>query len=375
MRKYIYFILLGLFFIGLPVSAKEYELNELIPINESATVKTEKFDYIDFSLNSNRNNVIQFTSIHNNTLSKNPVSINILLFDQEEKNIGFVTYCSNKDYDSSYSGFQLGGGESSSFAITIASKYFGDSGKTVEDIHYITVMDENKFCRIGGYSNYLGKTMKQILNPEEEKSSFDFPFQLPKLPKSFSFLENSRLISYALVGFCALLFFIGLGILFNSLHQKMYGKKTIFAYLPITDIYISIKTVFGKIVAIIFFICVVISGVLFYFNIRIALYIMGILWFISILLIIVKLITKNYDLFYFEPAMDTSLYEKNSQSFGNLNNNSNPLDLSYKENVQNISSDDNISSGAVKASEETKKEESSLNLDDNNHEEGLDDFF
>ena len=33
-----------------------------------------------------------------------PISIDILMFDSSQKNIGFITYCSEKDLDTDYSG-------------------------------------------------------------------------------------------------------------------------------------------------------------------------------------------------------------------------------------------------------------------------------
>ena len=46
---------------------------------------------------------------------------------RNKKNIGFVTYCSDKDYSSNYSGFKLGSGKSNApFSISVVSKYFVD---------------------------------------------------------------------------------------------------------------------------------------------------------------------------------------------------------------------------------------------------------
>lgn len=376
-RKWIWLVIA--FFLVLPVKAKEYNVNELIAVDEIATVKTEKFDYADFTfssqLDAKGNGIITFQSITNNTLSKKAVSINILLFDNKKLNIGFLTYCSNKDYDTNYSGFQLGGKESAPFVITAYSKYFGESKKTAQDVAYIAVMDENELCRIGGYSNYLGKTIEEINNPTpvEPSQAIDFDFKMPELP---SFLKNQKIWTYSLIGFCAFLVLIGTGAFFNVLYKKMYGKKTFFAYLPITNIYVSVKSVFGRIVAIIFFLCVIASGVLYYFRIKIALYIMAVLWLISIILIIVKLITKNYDLFYFEPSMNDSM-EKSKEDFKHISKEENmaPLDLDYEgKNIQDISSDTNISSGAGLEKEEKQQTEIDLE-EDSKKEEGLDDFF
>ena len=76
------------------VSADDYEVQTLIPINTHATVRTDKFIYNDFYYTyfaDGQDGVISFSSITNNTVSKTAVSINILLFNEEQKNIGFVT--------------------------------------------------------------------------------------------------------------------------------------------------------------------------------------------------------------------------------------------------------------------------------------------
>ena len=207
----------------------------------------------------------------------------------------------------------------------------------------------------------------------EPSQAIDFDFKMPELP---SFLKNQKIWTYSLIGFCAFLVLIGTGAFFNVLYKKMYGKKTFFAYLPITNIYVGVKSVFGRIVAIIFFLCVIASGVLYYFRIKIALYIMAVLWLISIILIIVKLITKNYDLFYFEPSMNDSM-EKSKEDFKHISKEENmaPLDLDYEgKNIQDISSDTNISSGAGLEKEEKQQTEIDLE-EDSKKEEGLDDFF
>lgn len=147
------------------VYAEEYSVKTLIPVNTKASVKTEKFDYNNFVLN---NNIISFESIKNNTISKVPVSINILLFDGNEKNIGFITYCSDKDLDSDYSGYKLLGNGSNAFSIKIANKYFVE-GKSISDIKYISVLDENVYCHIGGYDKYKGLTLDEIVNGTSNK--------------------------------------------------------------------------------------------------------------------------------------------------------------------------------------------------------------
>lgn len=163
MKKFIFLLVLLL----LPVMVNAEEVKTLIPVDTKVSVKTEKFDYNNFVYNSGidskGNSLITFESIKNNTVSKTPISINILLFDNNQKNIGFVTYCTDKDLSSNYSGYKLAGNNSVPFSISVVSKYFV-SGKSTSDVKYISVLDENKYCQIGGYDKYKDLTIDEIVN-------------------------------------------------------------------------------------------------------------------------------------------------------------------------------------------------------------------
>ena len=71
MKRVSLYLLIGLFIMMIsiiPTHAKEYKVNTLIPVDQVATVHTERFDYIDFSflskINEKGNGTIQFSSIH-----------------------------------------------------------------------------------------------------------------------------------------------------------------------------------------------------------------------------------------------------------------------------------------------------------------------
>ena len=102
MKKIMFYVLLLICFLSPSfVFAQDYQVKQLIPVDTSATVKTEKFTYQDLVFNSaldaKGNARITFGSIINNTVNKTPISINLLLFDSDQKNIGIVTYCTDKD--------------------------------------------------------------------------------------------------------------------------------------------------------------------------------------------------------------------------------------------------------------------------------------
>lgn len=175
-----------LFCFTFSVKAANYPIKTLIPIDTSATVDTDVFTYQDFIYNSSvddrGNNTITFSQIINHTDKRMPVSINLLLFNGDKKNIGYLTYCSDKDLDSEYNQFKIDGGGSSAFSVNVSSRYFGiheeKSGITTHDVKYspsdvkyIAVMDDNKYCQVGGYNNYVGKSIDQILGNGEVSTS------------------------------------------------------------------------------------------------------------------------------------------------------------------------------------------------------------
>ena len=168
MKKIVCFSIFLFFSFLLVVDASDYNTGDLISIDDVASVNTEKFYYRNFNYSLDNNYVIKFEGIKNNTYSKIPVSVNILLFDANKKNIGFLTYCSDKDYSSDYNGFHLLGNQESSYVINVSPKYL--FGNDPANVSYFSILDENKYCQIGGYDKYKGKTIEQILGNEEVKS-------------------------------------------------------------------------------------------------------------------------------------------------------------------------------------------------------------
>lgn len=295
-------ILFMMFFLPINVLAEEYQKMSLIPVDTVATVNTEKFSYQDFVYNSqvdaNGNSIVSFGSISNNTISKSYVSINLLLFDGNKENIGFLTYCTAKDISSDFAGFKLEGNQSSAFSILVTSKYFA-KGMSAKDVSYMAVMDENKYCQVGGYDNYKGLTIEQI----SEKNSGVNVKSKNFLNRFIHKLTSNFVISNIIIVISIFILFFALGALLNELHMKMYGYKDIVAYLPVTDTYIAAKIVFGQIAALIYFALYVISLLLIIVKVFFLAYIMNFILLILVCLTIIKLATKNYTLFYLESPM------------------------------------------------------------------------
>ena len=382
----IFFICSISLFLPFFVFAEEYKYTTkvLIPVDTVVTVNTEKFQYQDFvyssSADANGNCVISFGAIHNNTISKSFVSVNMLLFDSNKKNIGFLTYCTAKDVSSDYAGFKLDGNGSHVFSILVTPRYFV-SGKSAKDVSYIAVLDENKYCQIGGYKNYQGLTIEQIINNGSSNGKKGKNF----FQKFIYAVSSNVLISKMIIISSIFIVFVAIGVLLNELHMRMYGYKNILAYLPISDAYIAAKIVFGKIVAIVYFGLYVFSLLLLIIKVSFLMYIVNFILLLLICLTIVKLVTRKYNLFYLESSMNllghnsrTEAFEKQSIfHFGKkqdeevlderdtslLSNDQPTLDLSYGniDNSMSLEDDSNISSSNTLSNENQWMVDSSVN--------------
>ena len=335
MKRLITCLLIILSISWINVFADDYQVNTLIPVDSVATVNTEKFSYIDFIYHSQvdekGNAKIDFASIKNNTHSKTAVSINILLFDANKENIGFLTYCSDKDLSSNNYGFKLGDNEAKPFDISVVKKYFADS-KKAEDVKFIAVMDENKYCQIGGYDKYAGSTIEKIISGEavankNKNNIFDIDI--------VSLVSNNKKIihiSLYVLGIFVLLMIFG-GIL-NKLYRKMFNRTSSLVYIPIVNFYICLKLAFGDLIALIVIILFLISLGLLAIHISFLIIIISVIILLSFIVVIIKLITKKYELFYLGLTLDPSTLKKKKkdQEEGiNQEEVGKPLDLSYKD--------------------------------------------
>lgn len=374
MKKFIYYLfIIVVLFTPIFVFGEEYKTSQLIPVDTNATVSTEKFTYQDFSyrssLDGSGNTIISFNSIINNTISKTPVSVNILLFDNDQKNIGIVTYCSNKDYGSNYEGFKLNGNQAAPFSIKISNNKYFVKGKGPGDVKYISILDENKYCKIGGYNNYEGLTVDEITNGISTDSKSEL-----KLSKYLEEFKESGVMGIILPIAIALIIFIVYGTIINSLYKKIYSKSSFLAYIPIGNIFVTFQVSFGKIVAFIGTLLFVASIGLFFMGIKFILYIISVLVLIAFLIVLIKLFTKKYDLLLLEPSIQTNVsLENNNIEVNNtsiVDDSQKALDLSY-DNVddKDINDTDNldISSGESSSNEELSDDID--NKDDDFYEE------
>lgn len=284
------------------VNASSYYKGELIPVNSYATVDTDLFSYNEFIFNTNESK-ITFSGIRNKSSDKIPVSINMLLFDGEKKNIGFLSYCTEYDYSSEFSLKKIASGENLPFYINVTKKYFhkdneklkDDEILTAKDVKYVSVLDDNHYCKVGGPTKYKGLTIDEILNGKvnsNAKEKFDlYGFSLDFL----GIVDVWK--SVIIYGIVILVLLLIQGAILNSLYDRMYLKTSGLSYLPIGSNYISVKLAFGDIIGTIYIIALLGSIALCFVGIGVIFVsLLGIVSSFAFIIDIVKLITKKYDL-------------------------------------------------------------------------------
>lgn len=161
-----FFIILSILFIGFNVNARE--LGSLIPVDTSASLKTENFFYDDFYYNDNKmeadslkDNYVIFGSIKNMTNEAKPVSITIGLFNGDKKNIGVIYYCSSKDKVTASAGALIQPEQAIPAVVQIKENQLVE-GNTMNDIKYISVLDENIECKQGFRTVFAGMNVDEI---------------------------------------------------------------------------------------------------------------------------------------------------------------------------------------------------------------------
>jgi hypothetical protein len=200
----------------------------------------------DISSDGKVNGVLRFNSILNNTSSRKSPSCNILLFDGAKKNIGYITYCAEKDYGSDNSMFYIPGKEARPFSINVTARYFGGNEKNYKgivhepgEILYYSFFSDNSYCQIGGYTKYIDLTIEEITGGEVN-------FDNKEIDEKLKMNELILYLPYLLIGLVAL---IGNGLLLNSLYKRMHARTSILSYIPMTNLYIAVKLAFGKKIA------------------------------------------------------------------------------------------------------------------------------
>ena len=366
-NKIVFFLAVIVSFFTINVNAEE--LNTLYSVDSVISIQTKNFSYSEMKFNSgvkDRNGypVISFGSITNNSKSTKPIpiSIDILMFDSSQKNIGFITYCSEKDLDTDYSGAVIRQKESLPFNLSIVKKYFVKE-KSYSDVAYFSVLDDNEYCKVGAYDKYEGLTYEEIKNgiTKNEKSPAD------KI--------NDLIFSLgAGVGFIGVFIFILLfvyiiyGVILNALYKRMYAEKTVLAYLPFTNVYITIKLAFGSMIAKIYMILYFLSFGLVFLHLEVLTAILSLVSGVAFILVIIKLITGKYDLLYFEPSVNNTNNNVGLNEYNNYSNNvNNNVITDYTPDTSNSTLDLSYSNITIGSSNSIGIGDINSNIDANNN--------
>lgn len=322
MKRLINLFIIIMIFLSTSVYAKEKDDLRLFKTDELGSAKMENFSYDNIKytpvLDNNVNyGVINIGSVTNISKKKLPISIDVLLFDKDKKNIGFVTYCTEQDYSSSYAQLKLASKESAMIDINVTKKYFVDDAKA-QDVSYYAVLDDNIYCHVGGYSKYMG------LTPEQIQSGDIFVDKTDKKTELIEWFKSIDLTHIIIIVVSVIVSFVICGIVIDSLNKRINAESSMLSFLPITNCYMAFKLSFGDLIAKIFIVGYVLSIILYFINISFFMYLFSIAGGLAFIIVIIKLITKKYDLFVFNPAVSNSVVNSSEDSV--INDDSNFLE-------------------------------------------------
>ena len=194
------FIVMISFLVTYQVSAANYTVKELIPIDKQTTVLSDHMSYqgLVFSVNHDPNNKysVMFTKIKNISEDERPYAVSIALFNEEKKNIGTINFCE---------GNLASKEERTDIVIKVAP--FLNKEDTGRDVKYIAVLGENPTCRTEGALDYVGQTLEEIGIAKNTQIDDD---------------ATLTLNVYLVVGAVLLLVFI-LSFLFTNKYQNVDG--------------------------------------------------------------------------------------------------------------------------------------------------------
>lgn len=341
-RFIILFILLTFSFFDV----KALEPSKLITANEKITIDTEIFTYNNlYFVDNNGNKTIYFDSINNKLTKKAPISFSIGLFDQENKNIGLINYCSSEDLDSAFANYYVPALGYTTFNLNVTPKYLID-GKISANVYYISFLDSNKYCKIGGADNYKDKTYEEIIDEDNILINNNNSFLKKLIDKGI--IKN---IIYFII--IIILYFVYCNII-DLLYRNVNGHSSNLTYIPIVNIYLASKLAFGQIVAIGNIILTLLGIGLVFLNFKLLMYLMVFLNIISFLAVVIKLITKKYDMFIISFKLKDS--EDSEEDDDDYNINENEAKNEFLDNEEELEEDEKI--------DDTFKEIDDINLDE-----------
>ncbi len=363
MKKYcklLFIVIVSMFLFD--VHAADYSPYDIIPItSNNNNIMTNTFNYMGVTYNSALDETgspyFTFGGIYNNTKKKIPVTIAIGLFDKDNKNIGTIFYCTKRDYDSKYSGLEVKANGSVYFKISAKSKYFVE-GKGFADVTSYSILNDNKDCEAAGFSKYAGLTPDEIKNGvKPTEPVVEKPIHKGGLMDIIKTISGGLQVGLLFLGIIAGLFFYMLYCqVLNNLYKRMYNTASSLVFVPIVNFYLCVKLAFGPVIGLVWIGLLVLGGLLAVLKISFLLVIAELLLDIAFIACIIKLITKKYALFYYDPNVQKGNNKNNDKKKGLISKfivgdvTGEDVDLNSNNVTTNI---DAIKQGLLKGEEES----------------------
>jgi len=272
---------------------------ELIPIDEVATVETNIFMYNNFKyiveIPNETYAMLEFDSVTNKTKSEKPLSVSVLLFNEEKKNIGYVAYCSTKDLTGDYAQLKVNPKASSSLTIKVDRHYF-TKNYTRSDVKYIAIKDDNDICFVGDEDKYGDLTISQI-----NKGKLSPDYNEDSIYSYLDFIVNMGIYMFLFILMIIMSIYTYIAIIMNKLNKAMFDKKTKLAFIPFVRTIISMNLSFGRIIAVIHLLAFILSIVMLVQGNGILFYIVIFMSFVSFIVVLIKYYKNDYNLLFFDP--------------------------------------------------------------------------
>lgn len=288
-----------------------------------------------------------YSNVKNNTKKVQPICLEVLLFDKDEKNIGIFNYNSLKDYETEYASKKLQAGEKLKFNYKIIDKYLADKDNNkLSDIAYFAILDDNEYCKVGGYDKYSGQKLKEIIDSRGKVTSgTKFDILIGYIDKyipinGLNVGIGVGLVIIVVIIIVIIVIWIVYGNFLNKLHNAMYRRTTALAYVPIINSFLCVKMAFGSIVGFAYLGVNILGSLIsllgFYFVNIIA----SLVFIAAFIIDIIKLITGKYDLCYLDNSNNNVIVNNfnngnnNNQGFNNAQNQTNEYGYSQDNNVK-----------------------------------------
>ena len=362
------------------------QLHVLAAVGSSiASSNYEHYSYSNTQIYRQGNEMFITSTVKNNKKKNSSICIEVLLFDENKNNIGVFNYNSAKDYETQFADYKIPSGGTVTFNHKIIDKYLANKEKnTLDDIAYFSIINENEYCKIGGYDNYYKKSYDSIVSDiGVVHSGTKFDIIVSKINRyipidglNVGVGIGAVIVIVALIIFLAI--WIAFGAFLNKLHNAMYGKTTPLAYVPIANSYLCVKMAFGKIIALSYLGVSLLAGLLTFLGLGFLVTITSLAEIAAFILDIIKLATGKYDLAYLDHIKTNvvdnyNTNDNNNQSFMNNNmstdvNNNQAFNNQNQPNEYGYSQEDKVKESLMGVSTDKALDEDNSN---NNFEDKM----